>query len=103
MWLCEDMLKGKTAHFRVPSQKRACLSLLLRGLTTRGERVGIFRKVNHLLPKLEAIRVEKGSTAVRKRSFFKTTFNRVCIVAQGHHITLKVFLVEQFGTKNTLV
>ena len=31
MWLCEDKLKGKTAHFRLPSasQKRACLSSLL--------------------------------------------------------------------------
>ena len=33
MWLCEDMLKGKTAHFRLlsASQKRACLisSLLI--------------------------------------------------------------------------
>ena len=30
MWLCEDKLKGKTAHFRLPSasQKRACLSSL---------------------------------------------------------------------------
>ena len=29
MWLCEDKLKGKTAHFRLPSacQKRACLSM----------------------------------------------------------------------------
>ena len=31
MCLCEDKLKGKTAHFRLPSasQKRACLSSLL--------------------------------------------------------------------------
>ena len=31
MWLCEDKLKGKTGHFRLPSasQKRACLSSLL--------------------------------------------------------------------------
>ena len=30
MWLCEDKLKRKTAHFRLPSasQKRACLSSL---------------------------------------------------------------------------
>ena len=30
MWLCEDKLKGKTAHFRLPSvsQKHACLSSL---------------------------------------------------------------------------
>ena len=33
MWLCENRLKGKTAHFRLPSasQKRACLSSLLIG------------------------------------------------------------------------
>ena len=31
MWLCENRLKGKTAHFRLPSaaQKRVCLSSLL--------------------------------------------------------------------------
>ena len=31
MWLCEDKLKGKTAHFRLPfaSRKRACLSSLI--------------------------------------------------------------------------
>ena len=31
IWSCEDKLKGKTAHFRLPSasQKRACLSSLL--------------------------------------------------------------------------
>ena len=31
MWLCEDKLKGKTGHFRLPSpsQKRTCLSSLL--------------------------------------------------------------------------
>ena len=31
MWLCEDKLKGETAHFRLPceSQTRACLSSLL--------------------------------------------------------------------------
>ena len=30
MWFCEDKLKRKTAHFRLPSasQKRACLSSL---------------------------------------------------------------------------
>ena len=30
MWLCEDKLKRKTVHFRLPSasQKRACLSSL---------------------------------------------------------------------------
>ena len=35
MWLCEDKLKEKTAHFRLPSasQKRACLSSLLKGWT----------------------------------------------------------------------
>ena len=32
MWLCENRLKGKTAHFRLPSasQKRACLSSRIR-------------------------------------------------------------------------
>ena len=32
---CEDKLKGKTAHFRLPSasQKRACLSSLISGFT----------------------------------------------------------------------
>ena len=32
MWLCEGKLKVKTAHFRLPSasQKRACLSSLIR-------------------------------------------------------------------------
>ena len=31
MWLCENRLKGKTAHFRLPSasQNRACLRSLL--------------------------------------------------------------------------
>ena len=31
MWLCEDKLKGKTPHFRLPSasQKHACLSFLM--------------------------------------------------------------------------
>ena len=31
MWLCEDKLKRKTAHFRLPSasQTRACLSSLI--------------------------------------------------------------------------
>ena len=30
MWLCDDKLKEKTGHFRLPSasQKRACLSSL---------------------------------------------------------------------------
>ena len=31
MWLCENKLKGKTAHFQLPSasQKLACLSSLM--------------------------------------------------------------------------
>ena len=41
MWLNEDKLKEKTAHFRLPSasQKRACLSNHVRGQD--GELVGI--------------------------------------------------------------
>ena len=37
MWLCEDKLKRKTAHFRLPSasQTRACLSSLIGSLRTR--------------------------------------------------------------------
>ena len=37
MWLCENRLKWKTAHFRLPSasQKRACLSSLIGSLSTR--------------------------------------------------------------------
>ena len=39
MWFCEDKLKGKTAHFRLPSasQKRACLSSLLSVWTNLGK------------------------------------------------------------------
>ena len=35
IWLCEDKLKVKVAHFRLPSasQKRACLSSLIGSLS----------------------------------------------------------------------
>ena len=44
MWLCDDKLKEKTAHFRLPSasQKRACLSSLMKSnviFTLRGKGV----------------------------------------------------------------
>ena len=40
MWLREDKLKEKTAHFRLPSasQKRACLSFLILGMRVRTNR-----------------------------------------------------------------
>ena len=63
---CEDKLKGKTAHFRLPSasQKRACLSSLMFSL----HRVGRLWKVLLLAPirtpkkigKLRGLQVDPG-------------------------------------------
>ena len=41
MWLSEDKLKGKTAHFRLPSasQKRTCLSSLIKHKWYEGEKI----------------------------------------------------------------
>ena len=53
MWLCEDKLKGKTAHFRLPSgsQKGACLSSLI--------------SINHNTPKID-LRVGKAREQIIK-------------------------------------
>ena len=62
MQSCEDKLKGKTAHFRLPSasQKRACLSSPIRVQTTLNH----IRFVNQMLRKKVKLLLEQPQVCI---------------------------------------
>ena len=92
MWSCEDKLKGKTAHFQLlcTSQKRTCLSSLIRSRTHFEEEAEVAFKP-YMQPHFQGLFVDDNGDpgnevavrSCRACTYGKRASNTLCPVNRG--------------------